>query len=120
MIHRLTLGHLDSEAIVNDRIVTVQRPLDTRIVHRLLVELGKVDREGRWTLGDDTVKFHDGYLVIPWQGGWRNRIAEEFAVRLHRETDCVLADREHARVISPKQLQGLNEDPARDPDTIEA
>ena len=101
MIHRLTLGHLDPIAIIRDRMVAVQEPLDMAIVHRLLAELGKVDTEGRWTLDDDAVTFTIGYLVIPWQGGWRNRIAEEFALRLHRDTDCVLADREHARVITP-------------------
>jgi len=118
MIHRLTLGLLDPIAIIRDRMVVVQGPLDMGIVHRLLAELGKVDTEGRWTLDDDAVTFHDGYLVIPWQGGWRNRIAEEFALRLHRDTDCVLADREHARVITPEQLQGLREDSAREPGII--
>ena len=118
MIHRLTLGHLDPRAIIQDRMVTFQGPLDMGIVHRLLGELGKVDTEGRWTLDDEAVTFHDGYLVIPWQGGWCIQIAEEFALRLHRDTDCVLADREHARVITPEQLQGLREDSAREPDII--
>ncbi len=120
MIHRLTLGHLDPKAIINNRMVSVQEPLDMGIVHRLLAELGKVDSRGRWTLDDDTVKLHEDYLVIPWQGGWRNRIAEEFALRLHRDTACVMADREHARIITPEQLQGLREDPTPKLDIIKA
>jgi hypothetical protein len=120
MIHRLTLGHLDPMAIIHDRMLTVQAPLDMGVVHRLLAELGEVDSQGRWTLDDDGVKIHDGSVVIPWQGGWRNRVAEEFALRLHRETGCLLADREHARVIAPELLQGLHGTTTRDPDTIKA
>jgi hypothetical protein len=120
MIHRLTLGHLDPVAIVRDRRVAVERPLDTDVVYRLLAELGAVDSQGRWTLDDDGVKIHDGYVVIPWQGAWPNRVAEEFALRLHCETGCLLADREHARVIAPELLQGLHGRAARDADTIKA
>jgi hypothetical protein len=36
-----------------------------------------------------------------------NYVAEEFARRLQEETGCVLADREHRRVIESKQHQGL-------------
>jgi hypothetical protein len=101
-------------------MVVVQRPLDGKIVSRLLHELGKVDEQGRWTLDGDDVSIHDGYVVVPWQGGWQNRVAEEFALRLHRETSCLLADREHAQVIEPAQLLGLHATTARDSDTIRA
>jgi hypothetical protein len=50
-------------------------------------------------------------------GGYCNRIAEEFAVRLHEETGCVLADREHSRIIEPDQLQGLNRPATAIPET---
>ena len=65
MIHRLTLGHLDPIAIIRDRMVAVQEPLDMATVHRLLAELGKVDTEGRWTLDDDTVTFTTAILSSP-------------------------------------------------------
>ena len=65
MIHRLTLGHLDPIAIIRDRMVAVQGPLDMGIVHRLLAELGKVDTEGRWTLDDDAVTFTTAILSSP-------------------------------------------------------
>jgi hypothetical protein len=54
------------------------------------------------------VRFEDGYLVVPWLGGWANRISEEFAIRLRRETGCLITDMSHCRVIEPEQLQGLN------------
>ena len=108
MIHRLTLGHLDPAAVERDGSAVVLKFLDMSVVHRLLVELAVVDAHGRWTLDDDEVRFHDGYVVVPWKGGWCNRAAEEFALRLQRQTGCLIADREHGRVIEPEQLQGLS------------
>jgi hypothetical protein len=107
MIHRLTLGHLDPAAIIRDGAVVVLKALDMNTVRRLLAALGAVDAQGRWTLRGEDVKFHEGYLDVPWQGGWRNKFAEEFALRLQQETGCLIADREHGRVIEPKQLVGL-------------
>jgi hypothetical protein len=111
MIHRLTLGHLDAAAITRDGGAVVLKPLDMSAVHRLLVELGQLDAQGEWTLDDGVVEFHDGYVVVPWQGGWRNLVAEELALRLQQETGCLIADREHGRVVEPAQLQGLNDSP---------
>jgi len=107
MIHRLTLGHLDPSAVTRDGGAVVSKPLDMSAVHRLLVELGHIDAHGGWKLDGDDVQFHDGYVVVPWQGGWRNLVAEEFALRLRQETGCKIADREHGRIIEPEQLQGL-------------
>ena len=39
------------------------------------------------------------FAILPWQGGRTNRVTEEFAIRLQQETGCMLADREHGRVI---------------------
>jgi hypothetical protein len=109
MLHNLTIGHLDPAAIVSERRIVVQRPLEMDAVHRLLKELGAIDKEGVPTLERGKVEFRDGYLVCPWRiGGWHNQTAEEFALRLHQETGCVLADREHSRIIGPEQLLGLN------------
>ena len=38
----------------------------------------------------------------------RDTIWRCYALQLQEETGCVLADREHSRVIEPDQLQGLN------------
>ena len=109
MLHNLTIGHLDPAAIVSERRIAVLRPLEIDVVHRLLKELGGIDKDGSPTLERVKVEFRDGYLVCPWRiGGWHNRTAEEFALRLQQETGCVLADREHSRIIEPEQLQGLN------------
>jgi hypothetical protein len=109
MTHNLTIGHLDPDAIINERRIAILRPLDLGIVDRLLKELGGVDRYGVPTLERGRVEFYDEHVVCPWRiGGWYNRTAEEFALRLQRATGCVLADREHSRIIEPEQLQGLN------------
>jgi hypothetical protein len=108
MIHILTMGHLDPTA-VGRRQTIVLRPLDTDIVNRLLQELGGRDEQGRPTLDDVPVEFKDGTVACRWLiGGYCNRVVEEFALRLQKQTGCVLADREHSQVIEPDQLQGLN------------
>ena len=107
MIHILTMGHLD-RAAVGRRQAVVLRPLDMGIVKRLLQELGGSDEQGRPTLDDLPVEIKDGTVGCRWLiGGCCNHVAEEFALRLQRETGCVLADREHSQVIEPHQLQGL-------------
>jgi hypothetical protein len=78
-----------------------------RIVRRLLTELGHAGDDGAPRLGGWRVRFEDGCVILPWKGGRTNHIAEEFAIRLQQETGCVLADREHGRVIEAGQLQGL-------------
>jgi hypothetical protein len=109
MLHNLTIGHFDPAAIVSERRIAVLRPLEMDAVHRLLKELGGVDKDGVLTLERGRVEFRDCYLVCPWCiGGWHKRTAEEFALRLQQETGCVLADREHSRIIEPDQLEGLN------------
>ncbi len=108
MIHILTMGHLDPAA-VGRRQAIVLRPLDMGIVNRLLRELGGTDEQGHPTLDGVPVEIKDGTVACRWWvGGYCNRVAEEFALQLQEKTRCVLADREHSRVIEPDQLQGLN------------
>ena len=108
MIHILTMGYLEPAA-VGRRQAIVLRPLDMGIVNRLLQELGGTDEQGCPTLDGVPVEIKDGTVACrSWVGGYCNRVAEEFALRLQKESGCVLADREHSRVIEPDQLQGLN------------
>lgn len=108
MIHNLTIGHLDPIAIA-DRRAVVLRPLDSTAVQRRLEELGSVE-EGLWTLDGLPVILKEGYLVCRWLVGPRtNRAAEELAIRLGRDTGCVVADREHGRIVDPADLRGLAE-----------
>jgi hypothetical protein len=110
MLHNLTIGHFDPAPIVSERRIAILRPLEMDAVHRLLEELGGMDADGVPTLEKGRVEFRDGYLICPWRiGAWRNRTAENFALRLQQETGCVLADREHSQIIEPDQLEGLND-----------
>jgi hypothetical protein len=106
MIHDLTIGHLDP-AGVPERRRTVLKPLELAIVARLLKELGETDSEGNPTLDGAGVQFEDGYVVVPWLGGRTNRKSEEFALRMGRETGCLIADVGHRRIVEPEQLPGL-------------
>ena len=108
MIHDLTIGHLDPAGVV-ERRTTVLKPLNAEIVDRLLKELGSTDADGNATLGGAKVQFRDGFVSVPWLGGWTNRVSEEFALRLQRETGCLIADMGHRCVIDPAQLFGLSE-----------
>jgi hypothetical protein len=108
MLHNLTVGHLDPAPIVRERRLVVLRTLEMDTVDRLLKEFGALDQDGSPRLEGGKIEFREGYLVCPWRiGGWENRTAEEFVLRLQRETGCVLADREHSRIIQPEQLHGL-------------
>lgn len=100
MIHNLAAGYFDEDGAVT-------KPLDMRIVRALLAEMGGTDPDGVTTLGGWKVRFEDGCVILPWLGGTTNRMAEEFAIRLQRETGCQLVDREHGRTIDPGQLDGL-------------
>ncbi len=107
MNHNMTIGHMDT-TLVAERGSKVLRPLEARIVERHLIALGS--REGdRWTLGGGKVEFRNGCVVAAWWvGADRNRVAEEFALRLQRETGCQIMDREHGRTIEPAQLEGMS------------
>jgi hypothetical protein len=107
MIHDLTIGHLDPAGIP-ERRRTVLKPLEMDVFNRLLKELGGTDAEGNPTLGGARVRLEDGYVVLPWLGGWTNWISEEFALRTQQETGCLIANLGHRCVIGPEQLQGLD------------
>ncbi len=105
MIHKLTIGHFDAEALQERRLV-VLRPLDMSVVTRLLREIGAVSDDGRATLGGHTVEVKEGYVVCPWLMPLRNQPAEEFARRLHQETGCMLYDDGRRQIVTPEQFAG--------------
>ncbi len=92
MIHNLTTGFLDRAGMMT-------KPLDMRIVRRLLDEVAEIDAVGSHTLGGWEVQFQDGCVILPGKGGTTNRVAEALAVGLQEATGCTMADREHGRVI---------------------
>ena len=106
MLHSLTIGHLDLDAI-RDRLAVAVKPLDRVLVERLLAELGERDADGHWILGGGRVEIRDGYVVVPWHGKGPIGPSEEFALRLHRETGCLIADRSHSRIVEPAKLAGM-------------
>lgn len=103
MIHNLTLGHFDIEALKNRKKV-VLRPLDWNVVTRLLQELGTVDESGRATLGGCAVEVKEGYIVCPWLLAKRVEAGEEFARRLHQETGCVMYDETRHEIVRLEQM----------------
>ena len=60
------------------------------------------------TLDGCKVRFHNPAVSSLWMGGKPNNVAEEFALRMNRETGCLLADVDCGRVIDPGKLAGLN------------
>jgi hypothetical protein len=94
MIHNLTIGHLDPDAI-DERRAIVLEPLEPGLVAKHLRALGRRDNTG-WTLDGMPVEEKDGYLVCRWLvGPRRNLVAEEFALRIQRDSGCLIADGEY-------------------------
>jgi hypothetical protein len=91
MLHRLTIGHLDPAAVQRRQMVPM-RALEMDVVHRLLGELGQKDTEGNTTLGGCKVRFENAAVSCLWKGTGTNRVAEEFALRMQKETGCLIAD----------------------------
>ena len=103
MIHRLTIGHLDPDA-VRERRVVVTRPLDMEIVTRLLREFGEPDPAGRPNISGRPVEIHEGYLVCPWLMPSPIPGAAEFALKLQEQTGCLLADVNRCTVVDRELL----------------
>jgi hypothetical protein len=87
MIHELTIGHLDPEAI-HARMAVPLRPLDETAVVRVLAEFPGLGIERR-----------DGYLVAPWHGREDGDRGEAFAARIQAETCCLVVDRRNGRIV---------------------
>src|SRR5438128_2061510 len=90
MLHNLTIGHIDT-TLVAERGSRVLKPLDDRIVARHLTALGERNGEA-WKLGGGKVEFRNGCVIVPWLGGPPNYVAEEFALRMVRDTGCQMID----------------------------
>ena len=103
MLHRLTIGHLDPDA-VRERRVVVTRPLDMGIVTRLLGKFGEPDAAGRPNISGRPVEIHDGYIVCPWLMPSPIPGVAEFALKLQEQTGCLMADVHHATVVDRELL----------------
>ena len=77
------------------------------VVHRILAELGEKDAAGNVTLGGCKVRFENAGVSCLWNSVGTNRVAEEFALRMQKETGCLIADVGGYRVIDPGELLGL-------------
>jgi hypothetical protein len=107
MLHRLTIGHFDPAAVERRQTVAT-KALDMEIVDRLLAELGEKDAEGNRTLGGCKVEFQNASVTCLWKAARTNHVAEEFALRMQKETGCLIADVGGYRVVDPTELSGLN------------
>ena len=94
VIHYLTVGHLDPEAL-RECAAVATRPLDETTVRRVLAEFPGIKAERK-----------DGYMVLPWHGLGPAGLSEAFALRLHELTGCLIADRRNGRLIEPEALAG--------------
>jgi hypothetical protein len=88
MIHELTIGHLDPDAIL-DRVAIALKPLDESSVSQVLAEFPGLQVERR-----------DGCLVVPWHGREDGERGEAFASRLQVETGCLVADRRNGKLVA--------------------
>jgi hypothetical protein len=122
MLHRLTIGHLDPDAVAQRRVV-VTRPLDMGIVMPLLHEFGATDEAGRPTIGGLRIEVHDGYLVCPWLMPNPVPGAAELALKLQEQIGCVLAEVGSAVVVDRDLLLSQsypNQAPIGEPGSLAA
>ncbi|MHC5537559.1 hypothetical protein ACYOEI_04935 [Singulisphaera rosea] len=87
MIHELTVGHLDHEALRGRRAVATS-PLDLIVLDQVAAEFPGLKISRR-----------DGYVVVPWHGREDAARGEGFAVRMQALTGCMVADRRNGRII---------------------
>jgi len=99
VIHRLTMGYLDPDAVRRGQRV-VLKALDMSLVAKLLQEFGEIDANGQARIDGLPVQFHDGYIVCPWLMPGRIQQTEEFARRLSSETGCLMADFTNRRIVT--------------------
>jgi len=105
VIHKLTIGQFDTEALKEGMLV-VLRPLDMTVVTRLLQEVGEVNAQGCATLGGHAIEIKSGYIVCPWLMAQRVLPTERFARRLSQETGCVLYDAGRRAIVTVEQMAG--------------
>jgi hypothetical protein len=103
MIHKLTIGHFDAEALKAGRLV-VLRPLEMGIVTRLLQEFGQESEQGPSSLGGHAVEVKNGYIVCPWLMAQRILPTEAFARRLTQETGCLLYDAGRREIVPLERM----------------
>jgi len=95
MIHELTIGYLDIEAI-SLRLALASRPLEENVVAQILTEFPGLKVEHR-----------SGYLIVPWHGREDADRGEAFAARLQARTGCLVADRRNGRIIDLAHEKGM-------------
>lgn len=92
MIHDLTIGHLDSTALRERRVVAT-KPLGSATVDRILAGFP-----------DLKVEIRDGYVVAPWHGREDGERGATFAALLQSEAGCLVADRRNGRIVELRQV----------------
>jgi hypothetical protein len=94
MVHNLTIGHLDPEAL-RGCVAVATRPLDEATIARVLAEFPGLN-----------VERCDGYVIAPWHGRQDAAREEAFAARLQAETGCLVADRRNGRTVELGRATG--------------
>jgi hypothetical protein len=64
MIHDITAGYLDAEAVRRGKTV-VLRSMDSDVVNDLLQRFATRDTSGNWNIGGYPVWYSDGYILCP-------------------------------------------------------
>ena len=101
MIRYMTIGHFDHDALQNHRLVVV-KPLDMKIVHQLVAEMGEFLPNGEMVVAALPVIYQNGYIMCPPIVRGK---ALEFLVRLAEETSCDIADMELGHLMTPKEFR---------------
>lgn len=106
IIHYLTMGHIDEEALAEGKAIAA-RPMDRERVHALL------KRHGEWVedhfeIGEEEIEEEGDLLTGLWFDPTLNPELVDFALALHEATGCSFADVAHHRMVTVEELRRLN------------
>jgi hypothetical protein len=106
MLHFLTAGHLDVDAVRQGRL-EVRAPLDPGLVAELLVRFCGSGTAGDAALERSKVEWDRGTVRLPWYSPRLNPASVKLALALQQATGCTIADVEHGRVVTGQELKQL-------------
>jgi hypothetical protein len=97
MIHFLTIGFLDLQAVKARRVRSLKplRPEMLALLDEFLDAKGMMEGEA--------VQVCEGWIRCPWYAPTRNITAERFAIEAAKQ-GCTVADVEHARLVDVRTL----------------
>ena len=103
MFHYLTAGYIDETAVSAGKVV-VLAPLNEAVLSQLVNQYRDQTTSDEITFEGKPIRIKEGYVRCPWYTPFVNRTSLKFILALHGATNCLIADVEHGRMVTPEVL----------------